>query len=170
MTGPHKLPRPGEAVTASTAGRAAGSHRLVQGNAGAGCTARPGTPGREWHVPLPYDTPPLNANQRMHHQQRARITRQLRRDAGWGARGRGIPPLTRCRVELHYVPRDGRRRDADNLTPTLKAACDGLVDARVVPDDTPSYMDKAMPVIHEPEPRRARTRLYLIVTDLGGTP
>ena len=51
-----------------------------------------------------------------------------------------------CQVTLHYRPRDNRRRDADNLVPTLKALCDGLVDAGLVPDDTPNYMHK-----HKPE-------------------
>lgn len=56
-----------------------------------------------------------------------------------------------CQVTLHYRPRDNRRRDADNLVPTLKALCDGLVDAGLVPDDTPNYMHKHMPVIHPAE-------------------
>lgn len=40
-----------------------------------------------------------------------------------------------------YVP-DRVRRDEDNPTPTLKALCDGLVDAKLVPDDTPEWMTK----------------------------
>lgn len=35
----------------------------------------------------------------------------------------------------------------DNLVPTLKIACDALVDAKIVPDDTPEFMTKYMPVI-----------------------
>lgn len=40
-----------------------------------------------------------------------------------------------------YVP-DRIRRDEDNPTATLKALCDGLVDAGLVPDDTPEWMTK----------------------------
>jgi crossover junction endodeoxyribonuclease RusA len=120
-----------------------------------------------WTVPLPYDKPPLNSNQRMHHQKRGRITKELRQAAGWSARSAGAPALLRCRVELHYIPADNRRRDADNPTPTLKAACDGLVDAGVTPDDVPAYMDKRMPVIH-PAQKSCENRLYLVITDLSG--
>ncbi|WP_244278017.1 hypothetical protein [Gordonia westfalica] len=63
-------------------------------------------------------------------------------------------------VSLHYTPRDVRRRDADNLVPTLKAACDGLVDAGLVADDTPDLMTKQMPTIH-PAEKGERGRLWL---------
>ena len=43
--------------------------------------------------------------------------------------------------------KDHRRRDADNLIATLKPFADGLVDAGLTPDDTPSFMTKHMPVI-----------------------
>lgn len=42
--------------------------------------------------------------------------------------------------------------------------CDGLVDAGVVPDDSPEYMRKAMPRIAAPE---YPGRLWLVVTELG---
>ena len=38
------------------------------------------------------------------------------------------------------MPRDRLRRDQDNLVPTLKPCIDGLVDAGVIPDDTPEYV------------------------------
>lgn len=115
-----------------------------------------------WKITLIWPTPPLTANQRLHWAQRARTTRTIREAVAWGARGAGIPALRRCSVELHYVPADNRRRDADNLMPTLKVCCDGLVDAGVVPDDTPSYMDKVMPVIH-PGERFLAWRLWLVI-------
>jgi hypothetical protein len=33
-----------------------------------------------------------------------------------------------------------RRRDAHNVAPTIKACVDGLVDARVIPDDSDRYL------------------------------
>lgn len=42
---------------------------------------------------------------------------------------------------LWYVP-TRTRRDADNPVATLKPVCDGLVDAGLVPDDTPEWMHK----------------------------
>lgn len=121
---------------------------------------------RQWTVPLPYSVPPLQGNQRHHHHKRARLVRKLRAEAGWAVRGARVPRLTRCRVELHYAPRDARRRDADNLWPTHKSVCDGVVDAGVVPDDTPQWMDKPTPILHPPEPG-GQGRLWLVITDLG---
>ena len=46
-----------------------------------------------------------------------------------------------------WIVTDARKRDEDNVVPTLKALCDGLVDAGVVADDTPRYMVKHMPKI-----------------------
>lgn len=62
------------------------------------------------------------------------------------------------------VVADRRKRDEDNVVPTLKALCDGLVDAKVVKDDTPQYMVKNMPVI---EYRKgAKPHLELVVSVL----
>lgn len=63
----------------------------------------------------------------------------------------GIPrrDMHKVRVTMTYLPPDKRRRDSDNLVATLKAVCDGLVDAGVVADDTPAEMEKVMPVIGE---------------------
>lgn len=52
-----------------------------------------------------------------------------------------------CTVTLVWAPGDNRRRDVDNFVPTLKAAADALIDAGVVPDDTPRWMTKRMPTI-----------------------
>lgn len=102
---------------------------------------------------VPYDRPPLTANQRMHYMQRARLTRALRDGANTAVKAASTPeqraswPLPRVRVQLVWNVTDRRRRDEDNIVPTLKPICDGLVDAGVVPDDTPEYMEKAMPLI-----------------------
>lgn len=92
-----------------------------------------------------YPRPPLTANQRMHWRQKAAITRDVREATALLARR--VPFLARCKVSLIWVVTDRRRRDADNLVPTLKAMCDGLVDAGVVEDDTPDLMVKLMPEI-----------------------
>jgi crossover junction endodeoxyribonuclease RusA len=77
-----------------------------------------------------------------------------------------VPACSHLTVTLHYAPGDNRRRDADNLAPTLKAACDALargprrdwIGLELVPDDTPRYMTKHMPVIH---PGAGERRLWL---------
>ncbi len=94
-----------------------------------------------WDIPIPLKSPPLSLNDhRMHWAQRAKLTKQLRLIAMTGARS--IPDLEKCSVELVWFVNTRHRRDVDNPVPTLKALCDGLVDAEVVPDDTPEYMSK----------------------------
>ena len=118
-------------------------------------------PAGPWLLDLGYTKPPISANSRMHWRQRATITKQIRSRTEALAREEMIPPLGRCRVELRYRPRDNRRRDADNLVPILKAACDGLVDAGIVPDDIPAFMAKRMPVIDEAD--RHQPGLFLAI-------
>lgn len=108
-----------------------------------------------WQIDTPWTRPPLTANQRLHWAKRAELTRAVRGWAAYTFSGATFPngPVT---VDLTWHVPDRRRRDADNLVPTLKALCDGLVDAGVAADDTPDLMDKRMPqIIHTPgEPAR----------------
>lgn len=93
--------------------------------------------------------PPLNANQRLHWAQKAKLTRMIRDETSEQAIR--IPRAEHVMVRLTWVVSDLRRRDSDNIYPTFKAMCDGLVDAGVVDDDTPAYMDKRAPQIrYEP--------------------
>lgn len=96
--------------------------------------------------------PPLNANQRLHWAQKAKLTKRVRAATCWYALAKKLdktrPSII---VQLTWVVTDKRRRDSDNIYPTFKAMCDGLVDAGIVPDDTPEYMDKRAPTIrYEP--------------------
>jgi Holliday junction resolvase RusA-like endonuclease len=96
-------------------------------------------------VAFAWTRPPLTSNQRLHWAAKAKITAKVRAEAAEVfAQDR---PAERVEVTLTWFVKDKRRRDADNLVPTLKALCDGLVDAGIVPDDTPEYMVKHMPVI-----------------------
>lgn len=116
-----------------------------------------------YHIPLHYRRPPLTANMRLHWAKKAEITKEIRTTTTWLAKAHRLPrDLQHCTVTLHYAPVDKRRRDADNLVPTLKAICDGLVDYGLVPDDTPQFMTKHMPIIEQPE-RPART--WLTITE-----
>lgn len=119
---------------------------------------------RSWTLVLPWTKPPLTLNGRMHWAVKANATKATRSAAFVMARAARIPPLARCEVLLTYCPRDKRRRDADNLVATLKACCDGLVDAHVVPDDTPDLMRKLMPRIGPVTPGG---RLTLTITELS---
>lgn len=118
-----------------------------------------------YDIRLPWDKPPLSLNDRGNWRGRHRRTSQVRAVAASLTRAQHIPPAQRVRVTLTYVPRDGRRRDADNLVATSKACCDGVVDAGVVRDDTPDLMDKPMPVIAPPNPKDPHLVLTIEILD-----
>lgn len=99
----------------------------------------------EWVFDFAWSKPPLSLNYRMHHMQAANLVKRVRSEMH--AKARVIPELERCEVVLTWFVKDRRKRDDENPVPTLKALCDGLVDAEVVPDDTAEFMVKSMPVI-----------------------
>ena len=81
----------------------------------------------------------MTMNQRDHWRTKATKTKEWREEALWLAPYLSyfLPPS-----ELHFemeVP-DKRRRDPHNYYPTIKAIVDGLVDARLWPDDTPEWV------------------------------
>ena len=97
---------------------------------------------------------PLSLNYRFHYLKEAKITRELRELMR--VQAYLIEPVERCEVELVWIVADRRRRDEENVVPTLKALCDGLVDAGVVQDDTPIFMRKLMPVVRYVKGEKAR--------------
>lgn len=119
-----------------------------------------------WEITLPWTKPPLTLNQRHKHWSiPARWTETLRATACLLARQARIPAMAACTVTLVYHPVDRRRRDEDNIYPTLKALADGIVDAGVVLDDTPNYMGKAC-LIGE---IRRPAQLVLVVERVGSS-
>lgn len=111
-------------------------------------------------VVLPDSLPAINSNVRAHWAVRARETREWRETVGWLARAERAGDLGRIDVVLYATPPDRRRRDRHNLTPCLKAALDGLVDAGVVADDTPEFVRADRVELHEPDGvRRWRWRI-----------
>lgn len=98
--------------------------------------------GREWAFQMSGIRPPLSLNDRGNWRPKARKTAEIREEAAWRARSARIPRLAKCRVQIEWVVTDNRRRDEDNPAPSAKAVYDGLVDAGIVPDDTPEFMEK----------------------------
>lgn len=98
-------------------------------------------------VTLRFDwpAPPLSANRDLHWAEKARLTRDIRLAARLASSR--IGPQRRVEVTMVWIVADKRRRDVDNIVPTLKPICDGIVDAGVVRDDTPEFMVKGMPRI-----------------------
>ena len=118
---------------------------------------------RTWTFTLPMTTP-LSLNSRQHWRSKARDVATVREAARVLARCARIPALPRIAIELHYAPRDRRRRDALNLVATLKPVEDGIVDAGIVPDDTAEYVQPTMPVLDPPTGTNGR--LYVIVREV----
>jgi crossover junction endodeoxyribonuclease RusA len=114
----------------------------------------------EWLLRLPF-TAPLSLNDRMHYMVKAKHTKAWRDAARLAAEAAGIPSCSRIRITLIYTPRDRRRRDPLNLIATLKACEDGIVDAGVVPDDTPAYVESQMPLIDLPDGKDAHLSLLV---------
>ena len=89
---------------------------------------------------LVLDLPPreLSPNFRSHWAKKAKAVKYYREQAWARARIEAPRPFLEWkRATLRttwYLP-DARRRDPDNLMASLKAAIDGLVDARVLADD-----------------------------------
>lgn len=130
-------------------------------------TAAAKTPSHAYELDLPWTAPPLSLNHRRHWRANAAKVRAVRDATHLLAKQAHLGPCPRVRVTLHYLPRDRRVRDEENAVPTLKACCDGLVDAGVVPDDAPAFMVKDMPVLHEPASVSGLTpRLWLVVLPL----
>ena len=68
-----------------------------------------------------------------------------------------FPAMGKVRVHVTWWVNDKRRRDTDNMQPMLKPIYDGIVDAGIVPDDTPEFMEKpeAQIVFVEPDVMQA---------------
>jgi crossover junction endodeoxyribonuclease RusA len=108
---------------------------------------------RTWEIRLPWTKPPCSANDRDHWRAKARKVAHVRATVLAEIEATEIPYyLPHIIVGLTYVPRDRRRRDADNLVvPFMKACVDAVVDACVVVDDDTAHVTRTMPVIAEPD-------------------
>lgn len=115
---------------------------------------------------------PLSLNDREHHHKRAARVAEWRQAAGWLSRAQVPRHLDRVHVRIRFHPpratsRSGDRRDSDNLVPTLKAVIDGLVDAGVIPDDTPDHVSWDPPEIGAPTGHGWSTRVEIRELDDG---
>lgn len=104
-------------------------------------------------IGLPWKSPPLSMNDRGMTKgaamAKAEKTKTIRETSRLLAQAVKLPKdVGFATVQLHYRPRDNRRRDTDNLIATAKPIYDGLVDYGLVEDDVPQWMSKPEPIIH----------------------
>ena len=113
-----------------------------------GCGTAPGQsrvepplPGRRWRLAIPPGTTLISANDRPSHWAgRAAPTDVLRGVACVLARQQRIPPIPRARIVCYVRMTGNRRYDPGNYAPSAKACVDGIVDAKVLPDDSAQYV------------------------------
>ena len=111
-----------------------------------------------WTLSLPYERPPkgLHSNDRVHHMVKARSKKEIRSLVARLCQEQCIPKMQRISVQVIWVVPTRHKRDADGPEPLCKSIYDAIgsdrgVSARLVPDDTPEFMDKPRLVIeHQP--------------------
>lgn len=112
----------------------------------------------------------LTENQRLHHYARNARVQSIRTVAHQTAVVTRAPRLERARLDVEVAFPDRRRRDTHNLMPTAKAVVDGLVDARLLPDDDRRHLTgPLLEAADDPSPRAWGRRTFtfrIAVTDL----
>lgn len=98
--------------------------------------------GRSWTLTDDAGRPlTINRVADLHRQQWATHTRATRERWAWLALAAHIPHLERVRIVATPLHKDGRSpQDALACAPEVKAAVDGLRDARVLDDDNPRFV------------------------------
>jgi hypothetical protein len=96
---------------------------------------------RTWTLTVASALPMLNLNQRLHWAKKAQLTKHWRTLTLTNAMAADLPRnLGRVHIVAHVIKPTNRAYDVHNLTPTLKAAIDGLVDYGLIPDDTNAHL------------------------------
>ena len=96
----------------------------------------------EWRlaVAAPGKMLTINAERRMHWAKRSAIVVSWRR-AGWiEALAAKVPSFDTAEIDAYPAQSAGVLADPGAHAPVVKALVDGLVDAKVLPDDSPSYL------------------------------
>jgi hypothetical protein len=104
-------------------------------------------PPEHYRVEIPQCTAWLTANKKRHYMANAGLVRAWRAKAQWAAARAEVPMLWRVYIVAEVklpLTRKGlpvrRRRDPANWAPTAKACVDGLVDAKILVDDSEEYV------------------------------
>ena len=83
---------------------------------------------------------PISSNKRMHPQAWQRETKLWRLAAKVAAESVSVPMLDKVKVQACPWLKGKRSQDVGACMRAVKAAIDGLVDAGVLPDDTPAHV------------------------------
>ena len=91
---------------------------------------------------LEFDKRPwtTNAERAGNRWERASLTKEWREAFAWLAKAEQIPAMSWISVTVEPHQKGGRLQDVGACNPAVKAAIDGLVDAGILPDDSPEYV------------------------------
>src|SRR5688572_8133740 len=90
--------------------------------------------GARMKIELPWPSPKLHPNKRLHWSVRAKEAKKARQAGYWATRsaeGRNLrifDGVTRVPVVMTFHPPDRRRRDADGMMSSMKSSLDGISD------------------------------------------
>lgn len=91
---------------------------------------------------LEYEVRPwtTNAERAGNRWERAKLTKEWREAFAWLAKSEEIPEMRWIVVTVEPHQKGGRLQDVGACNPAVKAAIDGLVDAKVLPDDSSEFV------------------------------
>lgn len=108
----------------------------------------------------------INANDRLHHHEKARRTAAWREATAWRAKQARLPHQSvRVRILAFVCLTTAHDFDAGNWHPTAKAAIDGLRDAGVLDEDSNAFV--VGPDMRQGPRRKPRTLVLTITDDLS---
>lgn len=81
-----------------------------------------------------------NAERAGNRWERAKVTKEWREAFAWLAKAEQVPQMSWISVTVEPHQKGGRLQDVGACNPSAKAAIDGLVDAGILPDDSPEYV------------------------------
>lgn len=103
-----------------------------------------------------------NAERRGNRYQRASLTKEWREAFCLLAKSRKIPQMRKVAITAEPWQARGVLADTAACNPAVKAAIDGLVDAGVIPDDTPEHVAR---ITFLPT-RRGRDALVITINEI----
>ncbi|MCJ7725659.1 MAG: hypothetical protein MUP76_04640 [Acidimicrobiia bacterium] len=123
---------------------------------------------REFSLFVPGELWTINRERNLHHHARAKLVEPMREAAKLlcqnKMRANKVAPFTTL-VEVTFRPvqKPGVLADTANHLPPCKAVLDGLVDAKLIEDDTPRYVGAQVFV---PPTKSKNTGIWVYVTEV----
>jgi len=114
-------------------------------------------------------SPKSNPNARVHWVDRHGAARDFRK-AAWAIAYNANPAhdvmFQKARIKVTLVYKGHQTvPDPDNLIAMLKPALDGIVDAKIIPNDTTDHVRYVLPMLYDVDPQRAPLTIMDVEND-----